>query len=155
MDDERRIARLIDALAAEGVHVEQWVPKAGLEGHACDLRVVVVAGRPGHAVVRLSRSPMTNLHLKNRRGRPEALRARMGDTAWNALLATCERVAGAFPGCHYLGLDVAVPPGYRRHAVLEANAFGDLLPGVVDPEGRDTYTAEIEALKQVPWRSAS
>jgi hypothetical protein len=39
--------------------------------------------------------------------------------------------------------------------VLEANAFGDLLPGVNDEAGRDTYTAEVEALlrSQGGWRS--
>jgi glutathione synthase/RimK-type ligase-like ATP-grasp enzyme len=144
--DERSIARLVDTLAAEGVHVEPWVPKAGLDGHAFDVRVVVIAGRPEHAVVRLSRSPITNLHLKNRRGRVEALQERMGASAWESLLATCRQVAAAFPGCHYLGVDVAVLPGYRRHAVLEVNAFGDLLPDVLDGAGRDTYTAEVESL---------
>ena len=44
------------------------MPKAGLAGHVFDLRVVVIAGRARHAVVRMSRGPMTNLHLLNRRG---------------------------------------------------------------------------------------
>jgi hypothetical protein len=47
---------------------------------------------------------------------------------------------------------VAVLPGYRRHAVLEVNAFGDLLPGVLDPFERDTYMAEIEELVRSPSR---
>ena len=68
------IAELIDALCRERVHVEQWIPKAGLDGMAFDLRVVVIAGRARHIVPRLSSSPMTNLHLKNRRGDVEALR---------------------------------------------------------------------------------
>jgi hypothetical protein len=42
-------------------------------------------------------------------------------------------------------LDVLVLPGYRQHVILECNAFGDLLPGVLC-EGMDTYTAEIAAL---------
>lgn len=154
LEDEPSIARLVDALAAEGVHVEAWVPKAGLEGHVFDVRVVVVAGRPEHAVVRLSHTPMTNLHLRNRRGDLDRLRTRMGGTAWEALLETCRQTARAFPECHYLGVDVAVLPGYRRHAVLEVNAFGDLLPGVLDSSGRDTYTAELEALAAAASGSA-
>ncbi len=152
LDAERTIARLIDALAAEAVHVEAWVPKAGLEGHAFDLRVVVIGGRCEHAVVRLSRSPMTNLHLKNRRGDLSRLRDRMGGPAWEDLLDTCRRVGEAFPGCRYVGVDAAVLPGYRRHVVFEANAFGDLIPGILDPSGRDTYTAEIESLVADPIR---
>lgn len=146
LDDEPSISRLIDSLAAEDVHVEQWVPKAGLDGHTFDLRVVIIAGRPEHAVVRLSKTPMTNLHLGNRRGSIPALQSRMGDAAWQSLLETCRRVSETFPNCHYLGVDLAVLPGYRRHVVLEVNAFGDFLPGVLDAAGRDTYTAELESL---------
>jgi hypothetical protein len=144
--DERSLARLIDSLAAEGVHVEQWVPKAGLDGHAFDVRVVAIAGQAGHAIVRLSKSAMTNLHLKNTRDTTQALRTRMGDAAWGALIAACERAAGTFPRCHYVGIDVAVLPGYRRHAVLEMNAFGDHVLGALDAAGRDTYSSELEAL---------
>ena len=147
LEDERLTARLIDTLAPEGVHVERWVPKAGIEGHAFDVRVVLIAGHPDHAVIRLSRSPMTNLHLLNRRGHVEMLRDRMGASHWEALLETCRLVGGIFPDCHYLGIDVAVLPGYRRHVVLEVNAFGDFLPGVLDShQGRDTHMAEIDAL---------
>lgn len=146
IEDERAIARLIDALALEDVHVEQWVPKAGLDGHTFDVRVVVIAGRPEHAVVRMSRSPMTNLHLKNRRADVALLRSRMSVAAWESLLVTCRRVACVFPDCQYLGVDVAVLPGFRRHVVLEVNAFGDHLPGVIDASGRDCYTAELDAL---------
>ena len=41
--------------------------------------------------------------------------------------------------------DLLVAAGFRHHAVLEANAFGDLLPGVLS-EGVDTYEAEIRAM---------
>src|SRR4029077_16576443 len=85
------IAELIDALCRERVHVEQWVPKAALEGMAFDLRVVVIAGRAEHVVPRLGRGPMTNLHLKNRRGDVAALRAKMESPDWEAALHTCRR----------------------------------------------------------------
>jgi glutathione synthase/RimK-type ligase-like ATP-grasp enzyme len=149
------IVALIDALCREGVHVEQWVPKAGLEGMAFDLRVVVIDGRAEHIIPRLSRSPMTNLHLKNRRGDLGALRAKMDANSWEAALETCRQAVAAFPGCLYAGVDLLIAPGYRRHAVLEVNAFGDLLPGLTC-RGRDTYTAEVAAVidrsqEIVPW----
>ena len=37
--DTREIARLIDALCPHCVHVEQWLPKAGIDDRICDLRV--------------------------------------------------------------------------------------------------------------------
>jgi len=40
---------------------------------------------------------------------------------------------------------VAVLPGFARHVVLEANAFGDLLHGVTH-RGETTYEAEASAL---------
>ena len=70
------IAALIDALCSHRVHVEEWIPKAGLDGHTLDLRVVVIDGTARQIVARLSRSPMTNLHLLNERGDPAAVRER-------------------------------------------------------------------------------
>jgi hypothetical protein len=145
LTDERRIAAVIDALCKERAHAEQWVRKASLAGGAFDLRVVVIRGRAMHAVARVSRSPMTNLHLRNHRADPELVRSRMAPGAWESVLRSCERAAGVVPGSLYAGLDVVICPGFRRHAVLEINAFGDLLPGVMF-EGQDTYTAELAAV---------
>lgn len=143
--DRREIAALVDALCRLDVHVEAWVPKAGLDGRRFDLRVLTIAGEPAHVVVRKSRQPMTNLHLLNDRGSGEGVRARMGEEAWERLLATARRVASAFPRSLHLGLDVAVPPGFRSHVVLEVNAFGDWLKGVLH-EGRSPYECELRAL---------
>ena len=142
--EPRDIAALIDALARHRVHVEQWVPKAGLDGRTLDLRVVVIAGRARHAIVRLSRSPITNLHLLNDRADPAALRRRMGE-AWGAAMSACERAMDCFPRSLHGGVDLLVGSDFRRHAVLEVNAFGDLLPGVFS-DGMDTYAAEIAAV---------
>ncbi|NSL43816.1 STM4014 family protein, partial [Streptomyces sp. 8P21H-1] len=76
---EAEIAAIVDALAPDGLHVERWLPKASLGGRSADLRVVVVAGRATHAVVRTSRSPLTNLHLGGARGDLAAVRALAGD----------------------------------------------------------------------------
>jgi hypothetical protein len=143
--DPRDIATLIDALCRERVQVEEWVPKAGLKGQTFDLRVVVIAGQARHVVVRLSRSPMTNLHLKNQRGDLTALLARMSAEAWAAARHTCERAAAVFPGSLYAGVDLLIAADYRRHAVPEINAFGDLLPGT-SCAGLDTYAAEVAAV---------
>jgi hypothetical protein len=143
--DLAEVADLIDALAREGVRVEEWLPKAGLDEHVFDLRIVVIGGEARHVVVRLSRSPMTNLHLLNRRGELSAVVARMGPEAWLAACRTCEQAAAVFPHSLHLGVDLLIAPDYERHAVLEANAFGDLLPGVLS-EGVDTYEAEIRTV---------
>jgi glutathione synthase/RimK-type ligase-like ATP-grasp enzyme len=141
---ERDIESIVDALVPDGLHVERWFPKAGLHGRTVDVRVVVIAGRATHAVVRASLSPMTNLHLGNQRGDLTALRAAAG-AEYEAGLRTCERVAACFPGSLQVGVDLMFSPDFRRHAVAEVNAFGDLLPGLM-VDGRDTYAEQIAAL---------
>ncbi|WP_428965148.1 STM4014 family protein [Micromonospora fluostatini] len=149
-DDEATVAALVDRLAPEGLHVERWLPKAGLGDRVVDVRVVVVAGRPAHAVVRAARGPLTNLHLGNARGDLAALRAAAGPAGWAAAMRTCERVAACFPGSLHVGVDLMFLAGWRRHAVAEVNAFGDLLPGVL-ADGRDTYAAQVDALTSGRW----
>jgi hypothetical protein len=48
-----------------------------------------------------------------------------------------------FPRSLHGGVDLLIGTDLRAHAVLEVNAFGDLLPGVTC-DGLDTYEAEIE-----------
>ena len=55
-------------------------------------------------------------------------------------------------------VDLMVGSDWRRHAVAEVNAFGDLLPRVLDGAGRDTYTAQVSALRDgryAGWRAAA
>ncbi|WBB81088.1 STM4014 family protein [Micromonospora sp. WMMD882] len=150
---ETEVAAIVDRLAPDGLHVERWLPKAGLADRVVDVRVVVVAGRPTHAVVRAARVPITNLHLGNARGDLAAARAAVGPTGWAAAMATCERVAACFPGTLHVAVDLMFLPGWTRHAVAEANAFGDLLPGVLDEDGRDSYAAQAHVIL-AGWRPA-
>ncbi|MGV9556973.1 STM4014 family protein [Streptomyces sp. NPDC003401] len=150
--DERDVAAVVDALAPDGLHLERWLPKASQQGRAADLRVVVVAGRATHAVVRTSRSPLTNLHLGGRRGDLEAARRAVAAAGarWSDLLDVCERAAACFPRTLCVGVDLLPALDWRRAAVGEVNAFGDLLPRLTGlpgsgAEGLDTYAAQVAA----------
>lgn len=143
---QRDQKELIDTLCREHVHVERWLPKLVLDQHGnLDLRIVVIGGEARHWVIRQGRSPLTNLHLGNRRGNREQFLERIGMDRWNALKQTCIQVMESFPESLYAGVDLLVMPNLSDHAVLEVNAFGDLLPNV-HSEGMDTYTAEIQAI---------
>ena len=83
---EREVAAIVDRLAPDGLQVERWFPKVGLAERTIDLRVLVVAGEPGHVVVRTSPGPLTNLHLGNARGDLAAVRAAMGRSAYEAAM---------------------------------------------------------------------
>ncbi|MGW0666887.1 STM4014 family protein [Streptomyces sp. NPDC002746] len=150
---EGEVAAVVDALAPDGLHVERWLPKASQRGRAADLRVVVVDGRATHAVVRTSRSPMTNLHLGGARGDLHEARAAVAAAGgnWRAALAVCERAGDAFPDTLCVGVDLLPSTGWRRFAVGEVNAFGDLLPRLTGlpgsgAEGLDTYAAQVAAV---------
>jgi glutathione synthase/RimK-type ligase-like ATP-grasp enzyme len=139
------IADIINILTAEGVQVEEWLPKAHLQGCGFDLRVVVINSQAQHIVVRLGKSPMTNLHLGNKRGDTEEFLAKVGRENWEIMKQTCETAAALFPNSLYCGIDLLIAPNFQHHAILEINAFGDLLPGIIW-NGTDTYTSEVEAM---------
>lgn len=144
-DSAREISTLITSICRHPCIAERWFPKAGLDGQRFDLRVLVIAGRARHVVVRQSKGPITNLHLGNRRGNLDRLKERMGPQNWRSAMEVCERAAAVFPGSLYIGVDLLVAPSFRRFAVAEVNAFGDLLPNL-EHDGMDTYTAELVAL---------
>ncbi|MDZ8105315.1 MAG: STM4014 family protein [Nostoc sp. DedQUE12a] len=139
------IADIINILTAEGVQVEEWLPKAHLQECGFDVRVVVINGEAQHIVVRLGKSPMTNLHLGNERGNTEEFLAKVGLENWEIMKRSCEQAAALFPNSLYCGVDLLILPDWKTHAILEINAFGDLLPGILW-NGMDTYTSEVKAI---------
>jgi hypothetical protein len=131
------IAALVDALAAQELYAEAWLNKPRCGDSHYDLRVVTVAGQPAHRVARIGQHMMTNLHLDNRRGDASGL---LNEADLAALEDTAALAARAFPASHVTGYDLVVRHGQAH--VLEANAFGDLLPGLLW-QGIDTYTAQL------------
>lgn len=95
--------------------------------------------------MRLSKSPITNLHLLNDRLPLEEIRPRLSLEAWEALKHTCRRVAACFPDNLMVAPDIAISPDFKRHHVLEVNAFGDLLHDCYH-EGRTPCDQQIACL---------
>lgn len=141
VEQPSHIDTILRWLLREGCHVEENVPKARLANRHFDCRVLVVDGEPAFTVVRTSTHPITNLHLGGRRGDLPLLRAACPAARWDAAMASCREVA-ALHGAFQVGIDLAFTRGYRAHAVLEANAFGDLLPGL-QRDGLDVYAWQI------------
>lgn len=145
--DPGSIRRVLDFLFSQGAFAEPWIPKAGYDGMSWDLRILGIGGKAMHRVARLSRGPMTNLHLGNRRLDPADLG--LSEPLWRAIEGLVESAMERLAGCLYAGLDVVVPRVAAdrdpRPTVLEANAFGDLLPGIVH-NGRDPWETQLDAL---------
>lgn len=142
--DELEIAELVDLLAKERILVEEWLPKARLNGRGFDLRIVTIAGRACHVVGRASSSPFTNLNLDAQRIEAERVCDHLGGV-WPHVSEISEQVAASFPRSLYLGVDLLVSPRANSFAILEANAFGDYLPGLLH-DGRSTYECELRAV---------
>lgn len=148
LDDPKDIEQLINELAPHQLIAEKWLPKAAYDHRRTfDLRVVVIDGQTTHFVPRVSSSPLTNLHLANQRGDWQKVQQRIG-TSLNELNESCSRAVNAIPGTFYAGLDIVVDPRFRKFSVLEANACGDLLPGLLNSNNESTYEAELRLLKE-------
>ncbi|MGW8392051.1 STM4014 family protein [Pseudoduganella sp. HUAS MS19] len=133
---------LLDLLAAQHAYAEAWLPKPRAGNGHYDIRVLTLAGQPAHRVARIGTRMMTNLHLDNRRAATDSL---LDPVSSAALERVARQAAQAFPASHVIGLDVVAQRGEAH--VLEANAFGDLLPGLLW-EDQDTYTAQWKSFMQ-------
>jgi hypothetical protein len=137
LTSELEIAWLIDRLAQEEILVEEWLTKARWHGSPYDVRVILIGGEVHHVVGRSSASPFTNLNLDARRIPREAVERHLG-ASWDPFESLCRQAARGIPEARVLGLDVLVRPCRGRFALLEANAFGDYLPGIMH-RGRSIY----------------
>jgi hypothetical protein len=143
INDRQRIDELLVFLLREGSQIERQVPKARLDGAFFDCRVLCVDGDPAFSVVRQNRHPITNLHLGGWRGDPAALQARLPPELHEAAMESCRAVA-AMHNSFQLGVDLLYEAAFAGHRVVEANAFGDLLPNLTR-EGLSVYEWEIRA----------
>jgi glutathione synthase/RimK-type ligase-like ATP-grasp enzyme len=106
--------------------------------------VVCVRGKPSAVIFRLSPNPMTNLHLGGHRGDFARCRAAIPTRDWLDALDHCSEAAACFDSA-IAGVDLLFERGFRRHYILEVNAFGDFFPGWTDDRGRSVHALEIEA----------
>jgi hypothetical protein len=147
IEEPARVDEVLAFLLAEGSQVERSIPKARLGGDYFDCRVLMVRGEPAFTVVRQSRIPITNLHLGGWRGDVDALRAAVPPNELAEALESCRTVARAHD-CLHVGIDLMYEEHFTGHRVLEANAFGDLLPNL-RRDGLTVYEWEIrEALRE-------
>ena len=142
-DAHADITEILGFLLPQGMIEEQWIAKAPLEGGRIDLRVLVIAGEARHRVVRQSHHPMTNLHLGSRRGDLDLVRATYGEEVVENALRLAEKAAACFPKTLHAGVDILINRQGEAF-VGEVNAFGDLLPGLVDRD-ETAYSAIVSA----------
>lgn len=146
LSDRRAIDRVLRFLLAEGAQVELAIGKPRIDGGYFDLRVLMIDGEPAFVVVRVSRHPITNLHLGGRRGDLAAVRRRVPEAAWADAMNSARAVHKSTQTFH-LGVDLMFEPSLTRHRIIEGNAFGDLLPNL-ERDGVDVYGWQIRRLSR-------
>ncbi|WP_340018346.1 STM4014 family protein [Paenibacillus sp. FSL H3-0457] len=146
------IATLMNWLCVEGAQIERWMPKATLDQRAYDIRQLVAGGQAGHAIMRLSHTPITNLHLRNERMLPAE--AGLDEQRMSLIRSAAQAAMSAFPNSWSAGIDVMLTSGSNPRAyVLDVNPFGDLLYRV-EHHGLGTYEWEMELLRKEPIQHA-
>lgn len=141
------LGNAVEFVVNEGAIVQRGIPMAQIDGQNFDVRVVCVNAKPAAVIFRLSPHPMTNLHLGGRRGDYDRCRAAIPTRDWLDALDHCSEAAACFDST-IAGVDLLFERGFRRHFVLEVNAFGDFFPGWTDARGRSVHALEIEASAQ-------
>ena len=153
--DRTEAAMVFNWIVDEGAILQPEVPAARIGGRKFDVRVVCYYGKPVACIFRLSDGPITNLHLGGSRGDFAACKATVPPRDWLDGLDHASDAAEAFDSA-VCGVDLIFEPGYRRHAVLEVNAFGDFFPGLVTGDGLPLRFAEIaETARRAGFDSAS
>ncbi|MEJ2612929.1 MAG: STM4014 family protein [Candidatus Thiodiazotropha sp.] len=146
------IAPIIDRLAGWGLHCERWMPKLRIGPFETDCRFLIVDGHVDFAVLRKSRSPITNLHLLNQRADISEVRSLLSQDVWNQIEITLSGIARMFPKSFHLAVDLAIHANRRDHFVLEINAFGDFLQNVFH-QGMNSYQWQLDRFRaRTPWR---
>ncbi|MCM1213069.1 MAG: STM4014 family protein [Lachnospiraceae bacterium] len=135
--------RFLERLLELDCVVEKWHRKATFREYSYDLRVVVQDGRIDYILPRLSKGPITNLHLNNHSMEFKALN--LDQAVVRGIEETCVMAAGCYPRLKSVGMDVLLEKESLKPYVIEMNAQGDLLHRDVYGENR-IYRRQIEIM---------
>ncbi len=150
--EDEDAAALLDPLLELDCVVEKWHRKAAFQEYCYDLRVIVQDGQVDYILPRLSRGPITNLHLNNHS--MEFERLNLDGTVTDSIMELCIRAAGCYPGLKSIGMDVLLEKESRKPYIIEMNAQGDLLHRDVYHEN-NIYKRQIEIMRNMYIRSDS
>lgn len=142
---EEEIRPLLDRLLQTGCIVERWYAKASHGAYSYDLRAVVQGGELDFLLARLSKGPITNLHLNNHPLEASALG--LPDGVLGEIRELCRRAMACYPGLWSAGIDILLERGSLKPRIIEMNGQGDLLYQDIYGENR-IYGHQAEWMKR-------
>mgnify|MGYP001039306630 FL=1 len=116
---------LLDRLLSLDCIVERWYAKEEYEGYSYDLRAVVQENEVDFLLARLSKGPITNLHLNNHP--MEAGMLGLPAPVLDSVEEICRKAMGCFTGLRSAGIDILLEKGSLKPRIIEMNAQGDLI----------------------------
>lgn len=116
---------LLDQILELDCILERWYAKAEYQGFSYDLRAVMQDGKMDFLLARLSKGPITNLHLNNQPLQIEDLQ--LPETIICAITSICRRAMACFEGLRCAGIDILLEKGSLNPRIIEMNGQGDLI----------------------------
>lgn len=147
--EQDKAVEFLDALLKLDCIVEKWHKKSSCQSkdndyfdnqYYFDLRVIVQDGRIDYILPRLSKGPITNLHLNNLSINFNELNLKKSTI--DKLCDVCIRAAACYPRLNSVGLDVLLEKDSEKPYIIEMNSQGDLMH-------KDVYSDNIIYTKQV------
>ncbi|MEZ6140356.1 MAG: STM4014 family protein [Zavarzinella sp.] len=139
----------ISVLLQSGAVLQEYFPKAFLNGQQFDLRLILIAGTIEFIVVRCSPHQITNIHLGGTKGDVGLIRKLIPKRLWLDACDMCEKI-----GCLYrslvLGIDLAFDAAISRFTIFEVNAFGDHFPTLRNEQNRSVHQVILQWLATHP-----
>lgn len=141
----REVFALLNQILRLGCIVERWYAKAQYGEYSYDLRAVVLDRRVEFLLGRLSKGPITNLHLNNHPLEASALG--IPGEVLEKIGCLCQEAMGCFPGLRCAGIDLLLEKGSLRPQIIEMNAQGDLMYQDIFHKNQ-IYCREVEMMKE-------
>ena len=119
---EKDIIPLAEAVIQTETILEEWIPKAQLQGENYDLRVVCRESEIDYIVVRCSKGSITNLHLNNKAHWWNELS--LSEEVRQQIYFQCQEAVQSLD-LRYAGVDVLIERGTDIPYIIEVNGQGD------------------------------
>lgn len=153
--EQDKAVKFLDALLKLDCIVEKWHKKSSCQSrdndyfdnnYYFDLRVIVQDGTIDYILPRLSKGPITNLHLNNLSIHFNELNLK--PSIVDKLCDVCIKAAACYPRLNSIGLDVLLEKDSEKPYIIEMNSQGDLMHK--DVYGSNTiYRRQIEIIKNI------
>jgi len=123
--EPKEVVSLLNRLLELDCIVERWYGKAEYQDFSYDLRAVVQDGKMDFLLARLSKGPITNLHLNNHALEITALG--LSSSVLEQVAELVQKSMECYPGLRSAGIDILLERGSLKPRIIEMNAQGDLI----------------------------